>query len=247
MVFRIFPGAATDLVTPFRWDPRHGAYVRLVGNGRHKASIAIGMVDGAVVVEGPDWAKRAVAGQPLAAWPSLRPSLGPRTSIAFRRFVQTTLVVPTFSATPWEAYVRVVLRQVVRAGEAKRRLSRLAMNLGPTSGYAVGMPTPSQLRAVGHTRLVRLGMGFRAACLIRGSRAFDEHGQRRSSGPLPGIGPWSAKVLTSDLTHRLDQYPMDDLSGEKIRKTCGLDLTAVPSPFRGDLYAYGAAFMETLA
>ncbi|HJQ01756.1 MAG TPA: hypothetical protein VJ851_09155 [Jatrophihabitans sp.] len=122
----------------------------------------------------------------------------------------------------WEALGTAVIRQVIRAGQARRVWQRLAAALAPPGGAAGGFPTVERFLAAGDAELADAGLGFKArtlrtvaeACLAE-PRYWDRLDPVQLHDAwlaLPGIGPWSAGAAIADLRHAWQLYPHDDLA-----------------------------------
>jgi len=122
----------------------------------------------------------------------------------------------------WEALGTAVIRQVIRAGQARRVWHRLAAVLSPCKASAGGFPTAQRFLAASNAELAEAGLGFKARTLrtVAESCQFEQLRWERL-GPvelhdawleLPGIGRWSAGAAIADLHNAWQLYPHDDLA-----------------------------------
>lgn len=160
------------------------------------------------------------------AAPSSRPGL----STVFRDAVVVRLATPTV----WEAVAAAVVRQVIRADQARLLYQRL---LGSNEAF----PSPATVVKLGEAHFRTLGMGFKARTLLRIAEEFLHHEMPAapSGNPdellavlqrTPGIGPWTAQVACSDHLNAWEYYPMSDLAV----RTWAQRLTDIPWPARPD-------------
>jgi DNA-3-methyladenine glycosylase II len=118
----------------------------------------------------------------------------------------------------WEALGTAVIRQVIRAGQARRLWHRLAGAMGDAGRF----PSAERFLTVGDGELTDAGLGFKIrtlrtvaeACLAE-RRNWDRLGPVQLHDAwltLPGIGPWSAGAAIADLRNAWQLYPHDDLA-----------------------------------
>jgi hypothetical protein len=164
------------------------------------------------------------------------------------RFVENVFVIPTFSAGPEEALVKAILRQIVRAGHAKRLISDLIRRFGPARKGLYGFPSLSALRSAKRSDYAGLGLGMKTDRIVDCINRDPEIWQHEPES-LHGVGPWTSAILRMDLNADYSFYPFDDKSGERIKEKCQIDLTTLaksdPS-LAGDVYVYAASYLETL-
>ncbi|MFJ7911374.1 hypothetical protein [Kitasatospora sp. NPDC096204] len=140
----------------------------------------------------------------------------------------------------WDAITTAVLRQVVRADQA-RRLYRgwcaahgtelPAPGNGPASGHDRGpapdrtlhtAPTPETVLALTDEQFAAVGTTFHRTALRAAANAYLEHRARweRLDAPalatalvgVPRIGPWTAAAAAADFTGDFSVYPHADLA-----------------------------------
>lgn len=122
----------------------------------------------------------------------------------------------------WEALGTAVIRQVIRAGQARRVWHRLAAALAPPGQAAGGFPDVTRFLAASDAELAEAGLGYKIrtlrtvaeACRSE-SRCWDQLDPIELHGAwlaIPGIGPWSAGAAIADLRNAWQLYPHDDLA-----------------------------------
>jgi DNA-3-methyladenine glycosylase II len=122
----------------------------------------------------------------------------------------------------WEALGTAVIRQVIRAGQARRVWHRLAAALAPAEQAAGGFPSVARFLTASDAELAEAGLGFKTrtlrtvaeACRSEGSYwdRLDPIELHDAWLRLPGIGPWSAGAAIADLRNAWQLYPHDDLA-----------------------------------
>jgi DNA-3-methyladenine glycosylase II len=124
----------------------------------------------------------------------------------------------------WEAVGAAIVRQVIRATQARVLYHRLCSDLGPTVGDDLhGFPRPDEVAACDLELLVAVGLGFKAKTLQRAAEVFalepglefselnaDELVDRMLG--IKGIGGWTAQVAACDYRNDWDCYPFEDLA-----------------------------------
>ena len=122
----------------------------------------------------------------------------------------------------WEALGTAVIRQVIRAGQARRVWHQLATILAQPGDTGRGFPTAERFLAATDAELAAAGLGFKARTLRQVAEACRaEHCRWDRLDPielhdtwleLPGIGPWTAGTAIADLRNAWRLYPHDDLA-----------------------------------
>jgi AraC family transcriptional regulator of adaptative response / DNA-3-methyladenine glycosylase II len=132
----------------------------------------------------------------------------------------------------FESAARAVLGQRVTVHAATTVAGRLAAALGepvatPFPGLSRAAPTPEALCRAGAARLAALGMtgakaralGALAAAAAGGGLSLDRYADaeevERRLRALPGIGPWTAQVVTMRALGQPDAFPAGDLGVAK--------------------------------
>lgn len=125
----------------------------------------------------------------------------------------------------WDALVTAIVRQVVRAGQARLNHARLRKTHGKHFTYAGHsswtLPSPAAMLRLG-LELDRLGLKFHRPKIHAAAKAYMQDGQAwETLEPLallhallavPGIGPWTAGVAVADYTNDWSFYPCGDLA-----------------------------------
>ncbi|WP_329468560.1 hypothetical protein [Streptomyces sp. NBC_01431] len=152
----------------------------------------------------PDWAPDALAG-------------------ALRDLGQTHRL-----ANPWlwDAVTTAILRQVVRADQARKVYRRWCSTHGtpvtaPHATLAVA-PTPERALDLSDAAFEAVGAKFHRSKLRAAAAAYLEHHQCWASmtpsnlvaalTEVPGIGPWTAAAAAADFTGDFSVYPHNDLA-----------------------------------
>ena len=122
----------------------------------------------------------------------------------------------------WEALGTAVIRQVIRAGQARRVWHRLAATLTHCEEAIGAFPTVERFLAASDADLAEAGLGFKIRTLRTVADVCQSERRRWDRlDPielhdawlsLPGIGPWSAGAAIADLRNAWQLYPHDDLA-----------------------------------
>jgi DNA-3-methyladenine glycosylase II len=126
----------------------------------------------------------------------------------------------------WDALATSIVRQVIRAGQA-RKLYRLFSHthgepVTTPHGTTWLFPTPETVLTLPDAEFARLGMAFKARPLRAAAEACLEFGPKWAEldprvlvdevQTVPRIGPWSAGATAADLTNDYALYPFADLA-----------------------------------
>ncbi|MFF8618244.1 hypothetical protein [Streptomyces sp. NPDC015350] len=191
---------------------RTASGVWAVGWDRHGVHLAC--------VDGSEEAKPAVITTDPAQVPSGAPA-GLREGL-------TRLGVSQRLANPWlwDAITTAVLRQVVRAGQART----LYRNWCRTHGTRISTPyddlhlapAPDRVLALGDDEFAAVGARFHSTALRAAATVYEANAGRWQclNAPdlvaelvrIPRIGPWTAAAAASDFTGDFSVYPHDDLA-----------------------------------
>jgi DNA-3-methyladenine glycosylase II len=199
------------------WVPAAGPWlVRVMASpdGGH----AIVRTDGARV----EWccARAAIREPGIFAFPEgCAPELaGPLTRLGpVARFANPSL---------WDAIAAAVIRQVVRAGQARAQYRALCQAYGAEvrCGSLAGwlLPSPEAVLALGDSQFEALGLAFKREALLAAAGAFLKDGgawallpARELAAMLPSvrrIGPWTAGAAAADWSNDFSLYPYGDLA-----------------------------------
>ncbi len=124
---------------------------------------------------------------------------------------------------PWDALIGAVFGQKVQVSNAVRARRLLARRFGepaPGPGQAWILPPPEQVASMGYHQFHRLGVERkRAEALIRVARDMPRLSVFDSGTPdqvksrlerIPGIGPWTAAMVTAVVLGDADAVPVGD-------------------------------------
>ncbi|XVV04090.1 hypothetical protein ACQPW3_01275 [Actinosynnema sp. CA-248983] len=126
----------------------------------------------------------------------------------------------------WDSLATSIVRQVIRAGQARKLYRAFSETYGErvdtTAGPAWLFPTPETVLALSDTEFARLGLAFKMRPLRSAAEAVSKFGADWSAlrasdlvtavQQVPRIGPWSAGASVADLTNFFDLYPFADLA-----------------------------------
>jgi DNA-3-methyladenine glycosylase II len=143
-------------------------------------------------------------------------------------------------ATPslWDAIATAIIRQVIRADQARLHHQRFRRQHGPAvptdSGTLYALPRPETVAALERADFQRLGMAFKADALRNAAVAYlDHHATWLQLPPpqllqelqsVPRIGPWTAGAAVADFTHDWSLYPYGDLAVRTWAKRAAPDV-----------------------
>jgi DNA-3-methyladenine glycosylase II len=125
----------------------------------------------------------------------------------------------------WDALVVAIIRQVVRANQARKLYAKLCHQHGQRITHngeeAWLSPSPQTILQIAGG-LEELGLKFHRPKLLAAALAYTEHGDNWQTLPPPqlvqelrliaGIGPWTAGAAVADFTHDWTLYPYGDLA-----------------------------------
>ncbi|MGH3937519.1 MAG: hypothetical protein ACRDTG_02625, partial [Pseudonocardiaceae bacterium] len=126
----------------------------------------------------------------------------------------------------WDAVAASILRQVIRAGQARKLYRVFCHAYGEAvttpGGEAWMFPVPETVLALPDTEFARLGMAFKRRPLQAAAQAVLEFGPQWATldptelvqevQAVPRIGPWTAGASVADLTNDYALYPFADLA-----------------------------------
>lgn len=126
----------------------------------------------------------------------------------------------------WDALATSIIRQVIRAGTARKQYREFCRAHGEeietSAGPAWLFPTPDVVLGLPDDAFDRLRMRFKMAPLRAAAEWVLKYHDEWSRLPaeafvtavqrVPRIGPWSAHATVADLTNRFDLYPFADLA-----------------------------------
>ncbi|CQR61787.1 hypothetical protein [Streptomyces leeuwenhoekii] len=145
----------------------------------------------------------------------------------------------------WDAVTTAILRQVVRAGQARKLYRAWCRAFGTTvdgpSGTLALAPTAVEVLALPDEEFTDVGAKFHRTALQAAATAYEQHSPQweKLSAPelvaalcgIPRIGPWTAAAAASDFTGDFSVYPHDDLA---VRTWAAQIAPAYPWPGKKD-------------
>jgi DNA-3-methyladenine glycosylase II len=147
--------------------------------------------------------------------PELAGALGSLGAVA--RFASPSL---------WDAIGTAVIRQVVRAGQARAQYRALcaAHGMPVRCGTMTGrlFPSPETVLSLGDAQFTALGLAFKRDALRTAAAAFTEHRGAWEAMPaaelaaallaVRRVGPWTAGAAVADWANDFTFYPCGDLA-----------------------------------
>lgn len=123
----------------------------------------------------------------------------------------------------WDALATAIIRQVIRAGQARKLYRAFCRRHGePVDGHCWLFPTPEVVLHLPDEEFTRLGMAFKRRPLQAAAEAYLSSAERWVNLPpavlltevqrVPRIGPWTAGAAAADLTNDFSLYPFADLA-----------------------------------
>ncbi|MFE9559040.1 hypothetical protein ACFYOD_37040 [Streptomyces sp. NPDC006703] len=126
----------------------------------------------------------------------------------------------------WDAITTAILRQVVRAEQARKLYRAWCTAYGPTVPFAHGeltvAPGTQQVLALADDQFAAVGAKFHRSALQAAARHYEQDAakwQQLGASDLavaltriPRIGPWTAAAAAADYTGDFSIYPHDDLA-----------------------------------
>ncbi|WP_330230829.1 hypothetical protein OHA40_33665 [Nocardia sp. NBC_00508] len=131
----------------------------------------------------------------------------------------------------WDALATAIMRQVIRAGQARKlyalfsRTHGQPVSHGDTTAWL--FPEPQKILELSDQAFSELGVAFKRSALQAAARAYLEYGDAwtamaRSTPDrlaliaalqaVPRIGPWTAGAAVADFTNDFSVYPYADLA-----------------------------------
>ncbi|WP_237105627.1 hypothetical protein [Nonomuraea sp. MG754425] len=126
------------------------------------------------------------------------------------------------NADLWDALATAIIRQVIRAAQARTMYRALLDALGQPSGPTCLPPTAEQILTMPDQKFTALGMAFKRSPLQAAANAYLRHRDEWAAMPadvlvkalqsVPRIGPWTAGAAAADHTGDFSLYPYGDLA-----------------------------------
>lgn len=211
------------------WSGRDGVWLRVFGSANHW---------GAAAITGENWSLHGPA--PLNPQVTELPELPPAVPASLAcSLTGMGAVVRWRTHDLWEAIATAIIRQVIRADQARRLHDRFRTAHGTPvqtphgTGYLIpDAATVAGLPAEGFTSL---GMAFKRRPLQTAAAAYLELGAKWAElaparlveelQTVPRIGPWTAGAAAADFTHDWTLYPYGDLAVRKWAAVAAPDIT----------------------
>ena len=250
MDFRLYPQPIENICTPFVFDPEKNIYSRYFLNNSSKSLVSLSLQKKInsyrVNVSGIDGT--FIYGKELPNRDEIKNYFLVNKSInySFIEFFENTIVIPTFSLSFVEAYIKTIIRQLITAKQAKKLFSDFIKNFGYCQNRIYGFPDKKNLEDMTVKDLQSIGLGFKGKRIYNGIRMINNFTEENKI-ELSGIGPWSKAILKVENCKSFSFYPFWDKSGEKIHKIIGIDLNLLAKDkpkLAGDLYIYAISFLE---
>ncbi len=126
----------------------------------------------------------------------------------------------------WDALATGIIRQVIRAGQARKLYRAFCQQHGDPVTTPVGtgwlFPTPQVVLDLPDEEFARLGLAFKRRPLQAAAEAYLKHAVTWATLPpatllaevqqVPRIGPWTAGAAVADLSNDFSLYPFADLA-----------------------------------
>ena len=136
---------------------------------------------------------------------------------------------PVLSQSPFEALIKAVIRQLIRADAARRTVAMLVMRFGEKRTIRgedyYGFPSPQNLSKASKSQLMSCRAGYKwklikkiSSDVASGNLDFNELAGSRSEEvgsrlmEYKGIGYWTSGIFIYDGLRRLNAYPIRDIS-----------------------------------
>lgn len=127
----------------------------------------------------------------------------------------------------WDAIATAIIRQVIRAGQARKMYHAFADAFGeptPHNGPRA-LPAPEVVLDLTDEAFAELGMAFKRPGLRAAARSYAALGEKWAQlaptamiselQTVPRIGPWSAGAIVADYTGDFSLYPYGDMAVRK--------------------------------
>ena len=251
--FKLFPQPDEDICTPFTYQQDDEAYIRLAEERSNTQLISIAKNGKNILVSGVEEEK--LVGQRLISRERILDylSLNPASNKNFLNYVQNNTVIPTFTLSLHEALIKVLVKQLISAKQAKKIFSTFIKNFGCNTNRGYAFPSITVLKRLSLEDLKSIKLGYKAVRILEIIRQISNDDMlipnNFLSKKIKGLGPWSHDILRMEFEKDYAFYPFYDLSGKKIFEECGVDLNHVAEhdrAFAGDIYVYAASFLENM-
>lgn len=205
------------------WRANGGAYYRLLQVDA-ETTFLVEARDGQV-----NWQKKASGFAPSPVVDVFSPPPPARgRSTPLRTAVSTLGQVGRLrNASLWDALGTAIVRQVIRATQARKLYRAFSDRYGTHVALSDqkdihAFPTPERVLALSDADFTDCGMAFKRRALRHAAEAYLSHGRRwtdlapsvlvKELQTISGIGPWSAGAAVADFSHDWACYPYGDLA-----------------------------------
>ncbi|MCP4344357.1 MAG: hypothetical protein GY795_02390 [Desulfobacterales bacterium] len=247
MQFKLFPNPSNGLCTPFLFDSELNGYFRLIYNKSGFIKTSVKVIDNtAMLFDYNDKKNNILYSYSLPNREKIIDFLEKQKEVNLLKYIKENFVVPTFPLSKLESFIKTTIRQIVTAGQAKKQFSKFVFSFGEKKDGLYCFPTIEFLKRKTIDEYKSIGLGLKAKRIWNGVNEIAKN-DNITLLDLPGIGPWSKRILEVDAKMDYSLYPFDDKSGDKIKETIGIDLFRISktnSRFSGDLYIYAASYLE---
>ncbi|MET8006271.1 hypothetical protein [Nonomuraea glycinis] len=124
-------------------------------------------------------------------------------------------------ASLWDSLATAIIRQVIRARQARAMHHAFRHAAGTPAGPTRLLPTPEQVLALTDEEFAQLGMAFKRRPLQAAASAYLAHPEWPALAPdalikalqeVPRVGPWTAAAAVADHSGDFSLYPYADLA-----------------------------------
>ena len=138
----------------------------------------------------------------------------------------------------WDAIATAIIRQVIRAGQARLLYQQFCSTYGAAVDTPVGIahviPDAATVASLPAGAFAGVGMAFKQRPLQAAAEAYLDHGDKWAELPpsrlveelqaVPRIGPWTAGAAVADYCHDWTLYPYGDLAVRKWAAAAAPDI-----------------------
>ncbi|MDT0530387.1 hypothetical protein RM555_15455 [Micromonospora sp. DSM 115977] len=204
------------------WQPDGDSFHRLMTDDENSAWL--------LSVRGSQASFRAVSGDafpPLVAAFAVPPQAPPPAAPIHQALSDLGTVGRPRNPSLWDAMATAIVRQVIRAGQARRLYRDFCLRFGSRVALSGekdihSFPSPERVLTLSDDDFTHSGMAFKRRPLRHAARAFLAQGESWSKlspsvlvkelQTIPGIGPWSAGAAVADWSNDWALYPYGDLA-----------------------------------
>lgn len=127
----------------------------------------------------------------------------------------------------WDAIGTAIIRQVIRAGQAKKLYRAFCEEFGEQATLPNGQvhslfPSPEMVLKIGTDEFKSIGMAFKRPAMQGAAQAYIDHSEIwhhleptdliDALQTVPRIGPWTARAAVADWSNDWSLYPYADLA-----------------------------------